>query len=968
MNLTDWSLAPDPGDIGVRDAWPTARRPEALPAPVPGIIQQVFPDAVGVAWYWTTLRVPAPVRAGHRVLLRFGAVDYRATVWVGGALAGTHDNGESPFELDITDLVQAREDTLVAVRVVAPGDEPVDGLLLERIPHRNKRQRGYHPGWLHAHGGILLPVEVAVEPAIRILDIHAIPDPATGQLPVELRVRSDAPEARSMALTVSVGPDHAGGILDVSRVSLDVAPGEHAHRVELRVDVPRRWDLDDPFLYRVTATLEPAGSDIVRERHERSVRIGFRELRVSDGFFELNGRRILMRSSHTGNHVPVGQIVPPTRDMLRTDLIYAKAAGFNTLRFMSGVAWPEQLDLADELGLMIYEEPMGAWLLQDSPEMIERYDASLREMILRDRNHPSVTVWGLLTETLDGARFRHAVDGLGTVRALDPTRLVVLNSGRFDAQPAIGSVSNPGGSAWEHVWGNEAPDAPGRALVPDPATGWLTPESWIGGDLSLAGSIEGNGDTHTYPIVPHAPSAIAFLRGLGQETKPHMLSEYGIGSLMDVIGETRDYEQAGAREDLLDAALIRSMAERFETDWHDHGLDDLYPFPHDFLRAAQRQHARYRELGFDIVRSNPRIPAFNVTGLLDHALTGEGFWTFWRRWKPGSLETLAEGWAPLRWSLLSEPRHVHAGRQVRIELVLANEGVLRRGRYPASVRLWGERGTVWETHPDVVIAEDPDGSLPLAVPVLDTTIAAPGEPGRYVLAAQLDRGGWPAAGRLPLHVSAAPEPIRPAIRVAAWGLDADVRSWLETHGVATVALDATAGPCDVVLVGAGADPLHATGAWPAIHQRLQSGATVIVLDPQALQRGDETLGWLPFEHAGRCVEFYDWVYHREWVRTRHLMFGGSGSPGLMDWDVYGPLLGPRMYEGLPRPDELASIAFAVGYSTPGGYASGVVAGAWSVGQGRLFLSAFRILDQLDHHPSADTMLMGLLAWARVADR
>ena len=101
-----------------------------------------------------------------------------------------------------------------------------------------------------------------------------------------------------------------------------------------------------------------------------------------------NGRRILLRSSHTGNHVPVGQIVPPTRDMLRTDLIYAKASGFNMLRFMSGVAWPEQLDLADELGLMIYEEPMGAWLLQDSPEMVERYDASLREMILRDRNHP----------------------------------------------------------------------------------------------------------------------------------------------------------------------------------------------------------------------------------------------------------------------------------------------------------------------------------------------------------------------------------------------------------------------------------------------------------------------------------------------------------------------------------------------------------------------------------------------------
>ena len=103
--------------------------------------------------------------------------------------------------------------------------------------------------------------------------------------------------------------------------------------------------------------------------------------------------------------------------------------------------------------------------------------------------------------------------------------------------------------------------------------------SWINGDLSLAGSIEGNGDTHTYPIVPHAPSAIAFLRGLGQGTRPHMLSEYGIGSVMDVIGETRDFEQAGAREDLLDAALIRSMADGSRPIGVVHGLEDLYPVP-----------------------------------------------------------------------------------------------------------------------------------------------------------------------------------------------------------------------------------------------------------------------------------------------------------------------------------------------------------------------------------------------------
>src|SRR6266496_3834226 len=107
--------------------------------------------------------------------------------------------------------------------------------------------------------------------------------------------------------------------------------------------------------------------------------------------------------------------------------------------------------------------PTGSCILltaiADSPHMAERYDRSTREMILRDRNHPSLTIWGMLNETFDGPVFRHAVETLALVRSLDETRLVLLSSGRWDAQPGIGSVANPGSANWEHVWGIETPDA-----------------------------------------------------------------------------------------------------------------------------------------------------------------------------------------------------------------------------------------------------------------------------------------------------------------------------------------------------------------------------------------------------------------------------------------------------------------------------------------------------------------------------
>ena len=141
-------------------------------------------------------------------------------------------------------------------------------------------------------------------------------------------------------------------------------------------------------------------------------------------------------------------------DLMRRDLLMAKVSGYNMVRFIAGMAFPEQLDCCDEIGLMVYEECQAGWELADSPEMPRRFDLSVREMILRDRNHPCITVWGLLNETPDGPVFRHAVATLPWLRDLDDSRLVLLSSGRWDnhhpksvrsAIPATGSGTMNGG-------------------------------------------------------------------------------------------------------------------------------------------------------------------------------------------------------------------------------------------------------------------------------------------------------------------------------------------------------------------------------------------------------------------------------------------------------------------------------------------------------------------------------------------
>ncbi|MEI6971807.1 MAG: sugar-binding domain-containing protein, partial [bacterium] len=132
-----WKIARDPENRGRVLEWFKAMPESAEAAPVPGIIQQVFPNYHGVAWYWTRFVLPALPGANERLLLRFGAVDYLAEVWVNGVAVGGHEGGETPFELYATAAARAGEN-LLAVRVLNPGSERIDDLVLGDIPHSNK--------------------------------------------------------------------------------------------------------------------------------------------------------------------------------------------------------------------------------------------------------------------------------------------------------------------------------------------------------------------------------------------------------------------------------------------------------------------------------------------------------------------------------------------------------------------------------------------------------------------------------------------------------------------------------------------------------------------------------------------------------------------------------------------------------------------------------------------------------------
>ncbi len=171
----DWHFLADPS--GTLDVQKLDSAPDVRPTRIPSSWQSQFADLrdyAGVAWYWRTVTVEPPA-ADQVALLRFGAVDYAADVYVNGRKAGSHEGGYLPFEIDVTSLLHAG-DNQVAVRVTDPGAKPhevVEGINYAEIPHGKQ-------SWYVQTSGLWQSVELDYRPRLRLGSVHitAVPDGA----------------------------------------------------------------------------------------------------------------------------------------------------------------------------------------------------------------------------------------------------------------------------------------------------------------------------------------------------------------------------------------------------------------------------------------------------------------------------------------------------------------------------------------------------------------------------------------------------------------------------------------------------------------------------------------------------------------------------------------------------------------------------------------------------------------------
>ena len=940
--MDNWFIAYDKENDGIERGWDRFMPYNATETKVPSIIAEALPDCHGVAFYFCKFTPKITVKDSGRLLLKFGAADYKASVYLNGEFLGSHEGGETPFTFDVTDNIRLGGENFLSVRIVNPVIEDIDGLNIVNVPNRNKATINM-AGSCTNYGGLCGEVELISLPAIYIDDLFLIGDINEKTLKVKVCINNTIEKDIPLQLSVNVYGT-IGAKEKVCGGKISIRPENGVSEAEITLNIPdmRLWDIDDPYLYSVEVSVRSEFG-----RHRKIENFGFREFLVKDGYFYLNGRKIFLKSSHTGNAFPVGQGYPAIKEQIRKDMVMAKAYGFNMVRSIAGMLREEQLRVCDEIGLMVYEENFAGWDLGfgfflpeagrdkigDVELMLKRFDYCTIEMIKRDRNHPSITIWGLLNEMNDQFPVtKRAKEILPTLREYDPTRLVLFNSGRWDKYEDVASGSNPYSSEWDAAMGND--------LHP------INDENKLGDNVGF----DNCGDLHIYPTYPFTDAYKNYLRNYAKDYLPAFFSESGMSGLLNVIEEAKHYEQHGFREDLEDYKWIKSQADKLECDWQRLNLKNIFPYPEMMLKESQRMSAFDRRRIFDIVRSNPKFNGYSITGLLDHGWCGEGLWSLWRRFKPEVYDTVCDGWAPLRFCLFTDT-HVMRNREFEVEAVLANENVLKEGKYKAYFAVVSDFGTVKAWEKDFEITDDA-----FAIPVMKEKITLDVPGGKYSLIAYMD-GASPLGNKLDFFVSDEKDIKLEADEISYIGIENGTKNYLESLGAELKKFEKS--DKGVVIIGKEVSESE----FDELIEAVENGAKLLFMDYRIFEKE----GYLKrLELADDIImkKSWDWLYHKESVNAKPEIFKGLGF-GLADQRIFGQVISMRGFETRKTPDEVISPAFYTGYhGYNGSYGLFYNALGFKKGEGTAYLNSFDIELNLDKEPAAKILLVNYLNYLK----
>lgn len=311
----------------------------------------------GIGWYRKTFNLQK--KQGERYFIEFDGVYMNARVYINGKEVGYRPYGYSSFEYDITPYLIAGRN-VVAVRV-DNSDQP--------------NSRWYSGCGIYRHVWFTKTADVHV----KHWGVHVVANP-DGRISVTADVESQ------------------GKAYKVRNQVFDA----QGRAVGLKVHRPHLWSVDDPYIYKVR-TQVLVGGKVVDEVWTNT---GFRSFRfdAKTGFW-LNGKN--MKLNGVCEHHDFGCLgAVVNEDAMHRKLVRLKEMGVNAIRSSHNPPAPELLNMCDTMGLIVMDESFDMWRRRKTQNDYARFfdewhERDLADLILRDRNHPSILMWSIGNEVLE---------------------------------------------------------------------------------------------------------------------------------------------------------------------------------------------------------------------------------------------------------------------------------------------------------------------------------------------------------------------------------------------------------------------------------------------------------------------------------------------------------------------------------------------------------------------------------------
>lgn len=392
-----------------------------VPIQVPGqwVMQGLHVEANAAAGYRRTFAVPGDW-ARKRVKLRCDGVYSDATVWINGKMAGHHEGGFTPFEFDVTELVNTVGDNRIDLTVV---NESLADTLASGTKYA-----------CHPLGGISRKIRLFALPAVNVAALYVTTvfdgEFRDATLGVTLCSVNEGQTTREQVRAVIHLVDPEGRVVPLADNQIIIgslgAGQTMTNRAAFAVQSPLKWDNERPHLYTLRINLEAHGEPL----ESLSQKVGFRQVEIRGNKMYVNNLPVKLRGVNRHEVYPVtGRSVP--EGLHRREVELFREANVNLLRTSHYPPDEALLDAADELGMFIECEAPFCWTsvpIRCLPQNKRHRYLILRqtaEMVMAYRNHPSVLFWSLSNESRWGDHYAAASE---LVRELDHSRPQTFNN------------------------------------------------------------------------------------------------------------------------------------------------------------------------------------------------------------------------------------------------------------------------------------------------------------------------------------------------------------------------------------------------------------------------------------------------------------------------------------------------------------------------------------------------------------